>query len=77
MSAICVVEAAGGCMVPAGAVPDLSSCNTRTVVLILWELVLLSVTSRLTPFEMSSVKLKNGLIVNCNLAQCQAAPLGL
>lgn len=77
MSAICVREAAGGCMMPAGAVPDLSSCYTRTVVLMLWELVLLSATSCLTQFEMSSVKLKNGLIVNCNLAECQVVPLGL
>lgn len=77
LSAVCVIEAAGGCMMPAGAVPDLSSCSTRAVVLMLWELVLLSVTSCLTRFEMSSVKLKNGLIVNCNLAECQLVPLGL
>lgn len=40
-------------------------------------LVLLSVTPCLTWLEMSSVELKNGLIVSCNLAECQIVTLGL
>lgn len=49
----------------------------RAVVQIQWELVLLSVSPYLTWFEMSLVNLKNGLTVNCNLAERQVVPLGL